>query len=71
MTASAQAAESFLTTQMETLGLEELTLLCRKCVVLATPISAWNMRLALTVLAKRLDERSFRNVCEDIARGAA
>lgn len=71
MTAMAADAESFMTTQMESLDVSDLVRLCRACVALATPISAWKMKLALKVLACRLDQRSFVNVCEDIARGEA
>jgi len=55
---------------MQPLTIAQLITLARRGIEIATPISAWNVRIALTILAQRLDKRSFVNVCEDISRGA-
>ena len=44
----------------------QLVQIGRKCLELSTPISAWNLRLIMTVLANRFDKRSFMNLCEEI-----
>lgn len=61
-------AEAEMIAIYETASLPQLIQIARKCVEIGTQISAWNLRLIMTVLANRFDRRSFINICEEVTR---
>jgi hypothetical protein len=66
MSQTKAAAEAQMIAIYEGASVAQLVQIGRKCLELSTPISAWNLRLIMTVLANRFDRRSFINICEEI-----